>query len=176
MITGMLRRFLIILMILMCSGCYAEVTGVVVDAETGQPIEGAVVLVEWTITKGFPGMTYTESYKVVELVSDKEGKVTLPEGRLNPFAAPPDVTVYKRGYVAWNNHFIFPNFRERTDYKWQEGFVFRLEIFRAEYSHYKHVIFINSAIHSGMALGQKNLMKSATQWERFKALEEDPKR
>ena len=66
---------LAILLVLMVTSCNAEITGTVVDAETGQPIEGAVVLVEWTMTKGVPGMSHTESYKIVEEITDKEWEV-----------------------------------------------------------------------------------------------------
>ena len=52
---------LAILLVFMVTNCSAEITGTVVDAETGKPIEGAVVLVEWTMTKGVPGMSHTES-------------------------------------------------------------------------------------------------------------------
>jgi hypothetical protein len=156
----------------MIPGCYAEVTGIVVDAETGQPIEGAVVLVEWTRTKGLPGLTHTESYKVVELVSDKEGKATLPEGGPDPLTNPPIVTVYKKGYVAWNNEYIFPGYKERTDFKWREGFVFTLEKFKPEYSYKKHVLFIATSIRSQMATENKGLMNSAIQWEKIMASRE----
>jgi len=159
----------VFLMFLMIPGCYAEVTGIVVDAETGQPIEGAAVLVEWTITTGIPGMMGTKSLKVVELVTDKDGKVTLPEGPSNLSVNPPIVTAYKKGYVAWNNEYIFPDYKERKDFKWQEGFVFKLEKFKTEYSYDAHVKFINGAIRSGMALGKKDLIKEAYEWEKFKA-------
>jgi hypothetical protein len=48
-------------------------TGTVQDAETGAPIEGAVVFVEWTKTKGLPGLTSTKVYKIVEVETDKDG-------------------------------------------------------------------------------------------------------
>ena len=76
------------------TGCYLPVNGRVIDAETNQPIEGAVVLVEWTKTKGF-GFTYTESYKVAETTSDKDGKFELP-GCYSAFVNEPDLTVYKK--------------------------------------------------------------------------------
>ncbi len=59
----------IALMLLVETGCYLPVSGQVVDAETNKPIEGAVVLVEWTKTKGY-GLTYTESYKVAETLTE----------------------------------------------------------------------------------------------------------
>ena len=55
---------------------YPPMTGTVVDAETGKPIEGAVVLVEWTKTHGI-GEHWTESFKVEESVTDREGKFTI---------------------------------------------------------------------------------------------------
>ena len=46
--------FFVILFLFMTTSCDGEITGIVVDAETGQPIEGAVILVEWIKTKGVP--------------------------------------------------------------------------------------------------------------------------
>lgn len=138
------------------SSCYADMTGTVVDVETGEPIASAVVLVEWTKTKGVPGMTHTESYKVVEKVTDNEGKFTV-SGVLNPFVSRPDITVYKRGYVAWNNKFIFPDYRKREDFKWQRGYVFKMERFKEEYSFIKHQSFISGAAHVGLGSEKKQL-------------------
>jgi len=58
----MKTRFLtLILLTLAClSGCYFPISGQVIDAETLQPIEGAVVLVEWTKVRGL-GEHWTES-------------------------------------------------------------------------------------------------------------------
>ncbi len=129
------------------------------DAETNQPIEGAVMLVEWTITKGPLGLAYTESYKIVEIVSDQQGLVIIEEGVLNPWVNPPRVTVYKRGYVAWNNEFIFPDYRERKDFRWIDGVAFRLEGFRKEYCRADHVFFVHTVSHWG------KLLIEAFRWE-----------
>ncbi len=139
------------------AGCYPGITGKVVDAETGQPIEGAVVLVEWTRTKGI-GLTHTESYKVVEVISDKNGKITIG-GVLNPLVNPPRITVYKKGYVAWNNEYIFPAWEKRKDFKWRKGMVIKLEAFRKEYSISDHVYFLHSITHWG------KLINEAYRWE-----------
>ena len=149
--------FLSMTLLFITTGCYAEITGTVVDAETGEPIEGAVVLVEWTVTKGI-GLTYHESYKVIEAVTDKEGKVTI-SGVLNPFVNYPHVTVYKKGYVAWNNEFIFPNYKHREDFKYKNGITIRLELFKNEYSISDHVFFLHSVTHWG------KLIKEACRWE-----------
>lgn len=168
-------QFCALITFLLCGtiGCYATITGKVVDSETGEPIEGAVVLVEWTKTKGF-GLTYTESYKVIEAVTDKEGLATV-SGVFNPMVNPPDITIYKKSYVAWNNKFIFPNYEKRKDFKWQSGYVFKLERFKPEYTYREHWDFITDVIHSGMALGKKDLIKSAIAWEEDKAFEEKKK-
>ncbi len=124
-------------------------SGRVIDAETNQPIEGAVLLVEWTKTHGI-GEHWTESYKVAEVVSDKDGKVSLP-GCYSPFVRPPDVTIYKKGYVAWNNYYIFPNSVHRTDFEWGSGYVFKMEKLLRDYSYIRHQLFIEGAAHMGFA-------------------------
>ncbi len=161
----------ILLSLFIVTGCEGTITGVVVDAETGQPIEGAVILVEWTQAKGLPGMSYTESYKVVEVVTDKEGKASI-EGVSNPMVSAPRVTVYKKGYVAWNNEFIFPDWKKRTDFKWENHYVFKLEKFKPEYSYDKHTSFINYSMNFGMASKEKQIMNHAIRWEELKASEE----
>ena len=81
------------------------------------------MLVEWTKTHGL-GEHWTESAKVVETLSDKEGQVNIA-GCYDPFVQPPDVTIYKKGYVAWNNYYIFPNSEHRTDFVWKAGMCLR---------------------------------------------------
>lgn len=149
--------FLTLFLLLVTSGCYTTITGKVVDAETGKPIEGAVVNVEWTVTKGF-GNTYKESYKVIEAVTDKDGKVTI-SGVFNPFVDPPSVTFYKKGYVAWNNKFIFPNFQKRKDFTWSEGMQIKMDIFKKEFSRVEHVEFLHTITHNG------KLIYDAYRWE-----------
>jgi hypothetical protein len=162
---------LTVVMVLLASSCYAEMSWTVVDAETGMPIEGAVVLVEWTITKGLPGLTNTESYEVKEALTDKEGKVRI-SGVLNPFAKP-HVTIYKKGYVAWNSEFIFPDFKKRKDFRWATGNLFSLEKYKPQYKFTAHIKFIHSAIRLG--LGDKHLIIKAIDWEENKASEERQK-
>lgn len=162
--------FLAIIFLFLMTGCEGEITGIVVDAETGQPIEGAVILVEWTKQHGL-GLTYTESYKVVEVVTDKNGKASI-EGVSSPFVGAPRVTIYKQGYVAWNNEFIFPDWKKRTDFKWENNYVFKLKKFKSQYSYVKHLGFIGSAILSNIAMDKKTTMFDAYEWEALKASEE----
>ena len=73
--------------------------GQVVDARTGQPVEGAVVFGRWTIQTG----TISEN----EVHTDAQGRFALTR----PGAFRPGdelVLVYMYGYVAWVNSMIFP--------------------------------------------------------------------
>lgn len=154
---------LLLIVLLLTTGCYGPLKGKVVDAETGAPIEGAVAMAEWTRTKGF-GNTYTVSAKVSEAVSDKEGNFELG-GCYSPFVNKPDLTIYKKGYVAWNNEYIFPDWKKRVEFEWKSGHVFKMERFREDYSYNSHRRFITSAINSTIGKDDKKLIKNAYSWE-----------
>ncbi|XCN74588.1 MAG: hypothetical protein Q3M24_07540 [Candidatus Electrothrix aestuarii] len=49
---------------LLLSGCATSTTLRVLDAKTKQPIEGAVVLAEWTAGRGLPGLSNTVTTQV----------------------------------------------------------------------------------------------------------------
>lgn len=164
------HQTLLISILFLLTGCYATISGTVIDAETEKPIEGAVILAEWTKTKGI-GHTSTESYKVVETLTDKDGKATI-EGVFSLFANYPAVTVYKKGYVAWNSAYIFPDYKKRTDFKWNNGYVFRLERFKPEYTYTDHTFFIHDSINDSLPGNEKKLIRDATRWEELKAFEE----
>ncbi len=152
--------------ICLCStGCHASMTGKVVDAETGKPVDGAVLLVEWLKTKGMIGLTYRTTAKAVELFSDKDGNVIIP-GYFNPFAEGPYITIYKPGYVAWNSQYIFPGYRKRDDFDLKDGYVFKLEKFRNNYSHDSHISFIHGAIGTDLSKQKINIMSAIRQEER----------
>jgi hypothetical protein len=109
---------------------------------------------------------------VVEKVTDKDGKFTV-SGVFNPFVSKPNVTVYKKGFVAWSSRIIFPDYHNREDFELKRNFVFKLKVFKPEYSHNDHISFIRSAILSG--LGEKPLIKNAYEAEALEALEERKK-
>jgi len=156
-------------------GCYFGITGKVIDAETNQPIEGAVVLVEWTKTKGY-GLTYTESYKVTETLSDKDGKFDLP-GCYSPFLNEPDVTIYKKGYVAWNNKYIFPSYKKRENFQWGSGYTFKMDKFKKTYSFINHQSFIDVAASLSTELTKKEkIIKAYEDWEAKEVIQERNKK
>jgi hypothetical protein len=72
--------------------------GKVVDLETGEPIEGAVVVAEWTLTHRF--------CDAKETVTDKNGEFILPKGSCFSFwpfteMDPARVVVFKPGYLGY---------------------------------------------------------------------------
>jgi len=143
----------IFILLLFATGCSANskgISGTVVDDETGAPIEGAVIAAKWTVTKGLPGLTYGQDYKLTEAVSNKEGKFKI-SGTLNPFVDPPTVVIYKKGYVAWNNDYIFPDYKKRDDFRWMDNNVFRLASFKKIYSHSLHISFFRTGFTSDLA-------------------------
>ncbi|RLC98243.1 MAG: hypothetical protein DRI46_11675, partial [Chloroflexi bacterium] len=149
--TGLLLALSLLISYTAMGAFNSTITVKVVDAETDEPIEGAVVLVQWTKTTGF-GFKATSIYKLVELVSDKNGELTIP-GVFKLGASKPMLVVYKKGYVAWRNEYIFPSYERRTNFHWRDGYVFRLEHFKAEYSHKDHVSFLdrsNSSLNMGL--------------------------
>lgn len=156
----LLRAVLIISIVLITGSCYAEITGTLVDAETGQPIEGAVIYVEWTKTTGLPGLTATKLYEFSESISNKNGTFTVKRV-LNPTVNPPCITIYKKGYVAWNNQYIFPGWLKRENFKLEEGITIRLEHFKIEYSRAEHVYFLDILTHWG------KIINEAYRWEQL---------
>jgi len=142
---------------------YPSMTGTVIDADTGKPIEGAVVLAEWTRTRGI-GLTSTEVEKVVTATTDKNGRFTV-SGMCNPCADAPDLTIYKKGYVGWNNRYIFPGFKKRTDFRWRKDIIVKIENFQPTYSHSDHSSFLDSCVRSWMKSERKQPFLKAFRWE-----------
>lgn len=160
---------LVIFLALLYHGSHMGMTGKVVDAETGKPIEEAVVVVGWSTRRGLPGMNYGKAAKIAEVVANENGRVKLPGIlTIDPFVEQPYVTVYKEGYVAWNSRWIFPSWEKREDFKWRDGYIFKLEKFRSEYSHDKHESFISSVTRGNYGVK----FRKSIRWEELKAFEE----
>jgi hypothetical protein len=144
-------------------------SGTVVDGDTDKPIEGAVVHVEWTKTKGIPGLTYGETYKIAETVTDKEGNFKILKFLMPP-VNPPTVLVYKRGYVGWNNEYIFPNYARRKEM----GNVIKMIKFKPDYTHYGHMYthYAHVAFIENYSWEAGDKFKRAIEWEEKKARQE----
>ncbi len=110
----------------------------VLDAQTGQPVAGAVVLAIWD---GAPDYTYY-FLGTQEAVTDAEGRFTLNPPR--EWAGPEHqrVTVYKFGYLAWNNLRTYPRLGPRPDLRVPAEI--RLEPFPPGESHRRHWYFLDA--------------------------------
>lgn len=170
----MKKNIFLILILLFNSACFEHYPGItctVIDAETGKPIEGAVVLVEWT-KKEYGIIDYnTESVKVVEVVTDKEGKFKV-SGILRPFIDPPNMTIYKKGYVAWNNEAIFPDMKEREDFEWKDNSILKMSKFQESYSRKSHIRFIRDSINNELSYDKKAKLREAFAWEIYLSIKE----
>ncbi len=146
------RRFLLTasaLGFLLATGCagIGTIRSQVVDAQTGQPIQGAVVLGVWTKQVGLLGMYRTELVDVKEVEVDAQGRFELERpGDLS--VDEEKITVYKFGYVAWSNQFLFPSFQRREDTRVPEQI--RLELFPQGGNHREHMRFISLGSAAGV--------------------------
>jgi hypothetical protein len=136
-----------LLLLVPSTGCAGSIHGQVLDAQSGQPIAGAVVLGVWTKVAGLPGLTHTELVGVKEVETDAQGRFTLERPRtLFPFAEDDEsITVYKFGYIAWNNIFTFPPTGSGRRKDQRVPAEIRLEKFPDGQSHQRHISFINLA-------------------------------
>ncbi|MFN8544253.1 MAG: carboxypeptidase-like regulatory domain-containing protein [Candidatus Binatia bacterium] len=100
---------IVVLLLLFASGKVAYVglpiTATVVDAQTGKPIEGAIVVAIWQLYGGMEGGNWEGQAKVLETVSDANGRfhfswwgprIHTPLGELTTRA--PDLLLFARGY------------------------------------------------------------------------------
>jgi hypothetical protein len=136
---GLLVYAAFLLSLLTGIGCAAgPIHSQVLDAQTGQPVPGAIVLGVWTKRGGLPGLTNTRLVGVQEVEVDAEGRFTLerPTDRYQE----EDITVYKFGYLAWSNWLLWPSFKHRPDR--QVPPVIRLDAFPPAGNRSDHLMFI----------------------------------
>lgn len=123
---------------------HSKVTGRVVNAVTGDPIEGASIAIHWQGYK-FNIEMVSGDYTIekVKVVSDKDGYFQIPRYFFKSF----DMGVYKRGYVCWDakNNFLQGEpvkvkrqsgvktyrIKDRTGFRVKDGIVIELEPFTA---------------------------------------------
>jgi len=113
-----MRIFLVVLLFLSLGGNAwgATFKGKVIDADTKQPIEGAVVVASWLEETTTPGATHTRLKDVKETLTNKKGEwmieglkgreggnitaiFTLLTGTY--YTRTPEFIVFKPGYCSW---------------------------------------------------------------------------
>lgn len=135
----------VIIIIMFISGCYSSIRGRVVDGVSGKPIENALVLVQWTKEHGL-GDTYRSLYKVVETLTDKDGNFVV-DGVYEPFVKPPQMLIYKEGYVPWRNDMVFPVLAFVKDNEWKNNVTYRLDYLTKGYTYDQISSFISHYIY-----------------------------
>jgi hypothetical protein len=102
------------------------IRGYVVDAETGKPIEDAIIVGMWDLAQ-FLGQGFGGYAKVIEVTTDKEGKFRLPfwvtfkpwkfHSGMNVIA--PKIVIYKPGFkISWSHKIMrlgFPGDDSKTE-------------------------------------------------------------
>ena len=74
--------------------------GRVIDADTGAPIEGVVVLGVWNTEKATPGGAVHDFYDAREILTDKNGEFEIPGMgfKILSNVTPMDILIFKAGY------------------------------------------------------------------------------
>jgi hypothetical protein len=99
--------------------------GRVIDADTKEPIEGAVVVAKWVTERDTPTATHMDLKDVKECLTDKNGEWSIrgPKGRDDwpvpymslfiPFTKVPAFIVFKPGYCSWPSGFSIGACKDR---------------------------------------------------------------
>lgn len=141
------RAVLFFTILVLVSGCshYSDISGKVVDNATGKPIKGAVVVAQWTNTRGIPGMQYHNLHRIVETLTDKEGKFSI-SGTSGFIINPPEMIIYKEGYTPWRNDQIFPSCNIVKNHEWFSYMTYKLDVFTDKYTFEQLYSFLDAAI------------------------------
>ena len=110
------RLILLVLSAMLLAGCtisrdYGPYKGMVLDLETGKPIEGAVVfLTFFTMFQLSPGGPVSKNADAIETVTDRNGEFIIPRHKIKQFRIlhgwEPECTaiIFKPGYGAFPRH------------------------------------------------------------------------
>ena len=102
-------------LLMVTTGCtvtheFGPFMGKVVDVETGEPIEGAVVLIGFHTKSGSVGGTVYRFADAIETLTDAKGEFRLPPKRVNLFRGMSiwdddcQVSIFKPGFGAYPGH------------------------------------------------------------------------
>lgn len=102
----MIQLTLLVIVLVVCAGCASMLRidgpyeGKVIDAETKQPVEGAVIHGTWSKVQLGGAHEYYDSY---EVLTDKNGEFKIPGKGLLVLSEIEDMTliIFKAGYKQW---------------------------------------------------------------------------
>jgi hypothetical protein len=149
------RAVLFVLMFTTTSGChyYKSISGKVVDNVSGSPIEGALVVAQWTKKHGL-GDTYHTLSLITETLTDRTGKFVISSTPDDPFVEPPEMIIYKEGYIPWRNDMTFPGGHKDKDNEWKNNATYRLDVFTDKYTDGQLSDFIDHGMILGIGRGE----------------------
>jgi hypothetical protein len=149
------------------SGCGIRynVQGTVIDMDTGQPVEGAVVSILWRKENfSVPGMG--RSFTFLELADDitgPDGKFKIPKYAFRDY----HLAAYKKGYVCWDWEDVFPDYKKREGAQLENGMIIGLAPFIEGYSKKRHAVWVNTICNYNSSFGNyKGLFYKVTEDER----------
>lgn len=160
---------LVVLMFITTTGCGMRymVKGKVIDMDTGQPVEGAVVSILYKkVDSGclpLPGLPV--NYKTIEqfdCFTETDGAFKIPKRLLRSYR----MAVYKKGYVCWENEDIFPTYEKRKGFRIKYGMTIELDPFKESYSKNRHAAFVSSVISRDLENTRNSKLYEATKEER----------
>ena len=151
-------------------------SGTVIDADTGKPIEGAVVCMQW-FAPGFLGVTRGNGEAFYETLTDSNGRYFVPNQRFYDFqwfsnVKNEKVLIYKDGYSAcevdeYGKVFMFGVKGFEKTYSSKNAF---LKMYRLiGYSHSDHIFSIERY---GIYNWPKRLIEKELEAERKRASNE----
>jgi hypothetical protein len=126
--------FSTILFGLFSSGCFTtfetpEIKGIVLDAETGKPIEGAIVVASWGRTYSGPGGQFGgKNFKELRLKTDNKGAFIIPANKITNWVPYPfgqggsfAMAIFTHGYKVKKFVFNEPQEFHRPKYNEFQG-------------------------------------------------------
>ena len=157
-----------------------EPTSIVVDSDTGKPIEGAVALAIWRKKSvkeraWFEGGTMIP-VRIEEVLSDKEGHIYIDGfwGWHMFKTYYPRLTIYKPGYICWDQKSIYINETKtdkRNDFT-KESRIVRMKKVSKKFSYIEHERFISSVTINEYYKTPNKVFDSAFEYERkFRIIE-----
>lgn len=150
-----MKQLLLLILISLCLSCssghyYKGITGKVVDKATGKPIEGALIVAQWTKTKGaLIGLPSHDLSMITETLTDRGGTFFISIIPNDPSVNPPVMIIYKEGYIPWRNDSIFPSRNLVKDNEWNNNVTYKLDVFTDKYT----IGQLSDFVDSGMTLG-----------------------